>query len=80
MCVLLGADEDIKGKVCKSDIGIIEQDEKGYFHIDKTYSVLLKHREWKGKKVKILNFIKNTNSATKAYPYFIREEDFQLIE
>ena len=80
MCVILGADEDIKGKVCKSDIGIIEQDEKGYFHIDKTYSVLLKHREWKGKKVKILNFIKNTNSATKAYPYFIREEDFQLIE
>ena len=61
--------------------GIIEQDEKGYCHIDNKYSVLIRNRDLIGKKVKILNFKENTSSSTKKYyPLFVREEDLQLIE
>lgn len=61
--------------------GIIEQDEKGYCHIDNKYSVLIKNRELIGKKVKILNSKENTNSITKKnYPRFVREEDLKLLE
>ena len=61
--------------------GIIEQDEKGYCHIDNKYSVLIRNRDFIGKKVKILNFKENTSSSTKKYyPLFVREEDLQLLE
>ena len=60
--------------------GIIQQDESGYYHIDGKYSVLLKHKECLGKKVQIRKYIINTNARTQKYPYFVREEDFDLIE
>ena len=61
--------------------GIIEQDEKGYCHIDNKYSVLIRNRDLIGKKVKILNSKENTSSSTKKYyPLFVREEDLQLLE
>ena len=61
--------------------GIIELDEKGYCHIDNKYSVLIRNRKMIGKKVKILNSKENTSSSTKKYyPFFVREEDLQLIE
>lgn len=61
--------------------GIIEQDEKGYCHIDHKYSVLIRNRDLIGKKVKILNSKENTSSCTKKYyPLFVREEDLQLLE
>ena len=61
--------------------GIIEQDEKGYCHIDNKYSVLIRNRDYIGKKVKILKSKENTSSSTKKYyPLFVREEDLQLLE
>jgi len=61
--------------------GVIERDEKGYYHIGTEYSVLLKNVTLVGKKVKIMNFKQNTSSSTKKYyPLFVREEDFQLID
>ena len=64
-----------------SEEGVIERDEKGYYHIGTEYSVLLKNITLVGKKVKITNFKQNTNSSTKKYyPFFVREEDFQLID
>ena len=61
--------------------GIIEQDEKGYCHINNKYSVLIRNRDLIGKKVKILNSKENTSSSTKKYyPLFVREEDLQLLE
>ena len=61
--------------------GIIEQDEKGYCHINNKYSVLIRNRDLIGKKVKILNSKENTSSSTKKYyPFFVREEDLQLLE
>jgi hypothetical protein len=44
------------------------------------FSVLLKHREWIGKTIKVINYVVNTNSKTKQYPFFVREQDFELIE
>ena len=61
--------------------GIIEQDEKGYCHINNKYSVLIRNRDLIGKKVKILNSKDNTSSSTKKYyPLFVREEELQLLE
>ena len=62
--------------------GIIRLDEeKGYCHIDNKYSVIIKNRELIGKKVIILKSKENTNNKTKKYyPFFVREEDLQLIE
>lgn len=61
--------------------GIIEQDGKGYCHINNKYSVLIRNRELIGKKVRILNSKDNTSSSTKKYyPLFVREEDLQLLE
>lgn len=72
--------QDIKGENSTYD-GIIERDEKGYYHIGTEYSVLLKNTCLLGKKVKIINFKQNSNSSTKKYyPLFVREEDFQLID
>ncbi len=64
-----------------SEEGVIEKDENGYYHIGTEYSVLLKNSTLVGKKVIITNFKQNTNSCTKKYyPFFVREEDFQLID
>ena len=64
-----------------SEEGVIERDEKGYYHIGTEFSVLLKNIELVGKKVKITNYKQNTNSSTKKYyPLFVREQDFELIE
>ena len=64
-----------------SEEGVIERDEKGYYHIGTKYSVLLKNIALVGKKVKITNYKQNTNSSTKEYyRFFVREEDFQLID
>jgi hypothetical protein len=61
--------------------GIIEKDEKGYYHIGTEYSVLLKNIELVGKNVKITNYKQNTSSDTKKYyPLFVREQDLELIE
>lgn len=76
-------EENLKRCVKRDDEpkGIIEQDEKGYYHIDNKYSVLIKNRELIGKKVRILNSKDNTSSSTKKYyPLFVREEDLQLLE
>ena len=60
--------------------GIIEKDEKGYYHIGNEYSVLLKNIDLLGMKVKIKHSTRNNNPKTQQYPYFVREEDFELIE
>ena len=60
-------------------IGLLEEHE-GICHIGEKFFVLLKHREWLGKKVRICNYIRNTNAKTQKYPYFVREQDFELIE
>ena len=61
--------------------GVIERDEKGYYHIGTEYSVLLKNIKLVGKKVKITKYKQNTSSSTKEYyPLFVREQDFELIE
>ncbi|MBR6936331.1 MAG: hypothetical protein IKH63_01950 [Prevotella sp.] len=61
--------------------GIIERDEKGYYHIGSEYSVLLKNIDLVGKKVRITNCKQNTSTTTKKYyPLFVREEDFQLVD
>lgn len=59
--------------------GILEQHE-GICHMGENFSVLLKHKEWLGKKVKIFNYVDNTSSKTKQYPYFVREQDFELLD
>lgn len=59
-------------------IGILEE-HQGICHMGSKFSVLLKHKDWLGKKVKICNYIINTNPKTQKYPYFVREEDFELI-
>ena len=51
--------------------GIIEQDEKGYCHIDNKYSVLIRNRDLIGKKVKILNF-KVTVPRNTTHALFVR--------
>lgn len=65
----------------QDNVGAIEMDEKGYYHIGTEYSVLLKNMSLVGKKVKITNYKQNTNPSTKKYyPFFVREDDFQLID
>ena len=59
-------------------IGILEE-HQGICHMGSKFSVLLKHKEWLGKKIKIQHYIDNTNPKTQKYPYFVREEDFELI-
>ena len=58
----------------------IQKDERGFYHIGK-YSTILNHKEWIGKRVIILHSKENTNETTKKYyPYFVREEDYELLE
>ena len=59
--------------------GTLEQHE-GICHMGEKFSVLLKHKEWLGKKIRIINYVDNTSAKTKQYPYFVREQDFELIE
>ena len=80
-CVTIGESENVeKEGVNETDlIGILEE-HSGICHMGSNFSVLLKHKELLGKKVKIHNYIRNANIRTQQYPYFVREEDFELIE
>ena len=80
-CITIGESENVeKEEVNETDlIGILEE-HSGICHMGSKFSVLLKHKELLGKKVKIHNYIKNTNIRTQQYPYFVREEDFDLVE
>ena len=80
-CVTIGESENVeKEGVNETDlIGILEE-HSGICHMGSNFSVLLKHKELLGKKVKIHNYIRNTNIRTQQYPYFVREEDFDLVE
>lgn len=60
-------------------IGALEEHE-GIFHMGTKFSVLLKRKEWLGKTIKVLNYVANTNPKTNKYPYFIREQDFELLD
>lgn len=60
-------------------IGSLEEHE-GVFHMGTKFSVLLKHKEWLGKTIKVLNYVANTNPKTNKYPFFIREQDFELLD
>ena len=60
-------------------IGVLEEHE-GIFHMGTKFSVLLKRKEWLGKTIKVLNYVVNTNPKTNKYPYFIREQDFELLD
>ncbi len=60
-------------------VGLLEEHE-GICHMGANFSVLLKHKEWLGKKIRINHYVDNTNTKTKQYPYFVREQDFELIE
>jgi hypothetical protein len=71
-----------KGKYIKLDdlIGIIEL-HNGLYHIGSKISVLIKQKEWIGKKAQILKFSHNTNSKTKdTYPFFAHYNDIRIIE
>ena len=81
-CIPLEIDEKIEKKEVLDDgeaIGLLEEHE-GICHMGEKFSVLLKHKEWLGKKIRIINYVANTSTKTKQYPYFVREQDFELIE
>lgn len=81
-CIPLENDEKAKKKEVLDDsevIGLLEEHE-GICHLGTKFSVLLKHKEWLGKKIRIINYVDNTSVKTKQYPYFVREQDFVLIE
>lgn len=81
-CILLEIDEKIEKKEVLDNgeaIGLLEEHE-GICHMGEKFSVLLKHKEWLGKKIRIINYVANTSTKTKQYPYFVREQDFELIE
>ncbi len=81
-CIPLEIDEKIEKKELQDDgeaIGLLEEHE-GICHMGEKFSVLLKHKEWLGKKIRIINYVANTSTKTKQYPYFVREQDFELIE
>lgn len=81
-CIPLDRDEKVEKRDVLDDsevVGLLEEHE-GICHVGTEFSVLLKHKEWLGKKVRIINYVDNTNSKTKQYPYFVREQDFELIE
>ena len=60
--------------------GIIEKDERGYYHIGTEYSLFPKKMDLVGKKVRVTKSKPNTNSSTKKYyPLFVREEDLEII-
>jgi len=60
--------------------GIIEKDERGYYHIGTEYSLFPKKMDLVGKKVRVTKSKPNTNSSTKKYyPLFVREEDLEIF-
>jgi hypothetical protein len=81
-CISLESEEKVEKKEMIDDsevIGLLEEHE-GICHMGAKFSVLLKHKEWLGKKIRVINYVDNTNTKTKQYPYFVREQDFELIE
>ena len=81
-CISLESEEKVEKKEMIDDsevIGLLEEHE-GICHMGVKFSVLLKHKEWLGKKIRVINYVDNTNTKTKQYPYFVREQDFELIE
>lgn len=81
-CIPLEIDEKAEKKEVLDDsevVGFLEEHD-GICHLGTKFSVLLKHKEWLGKKVRIVNYVANTNIKTKQYSYFVREQDFELIE
>ena len=81
-CIPLESEEKAEKKEVLADcevVGLLEEHE-GIFHMGTKFSILLKHKEWLGKKIRIINYVENTSSKTKQYPYFVREQDFKLIE
>lgn len=60
--------------------GIIEKDERGYYHIGTEYSLIPQKMDLVGKKVRVTKSKPNTNSSTKKYyPLFVREEDLEIF-
>lgn len=79
-CVKLPPKDEEKQIDAHDLIGIIELKD-GFYHINDKYSVLLRHKEWLGKKARILKFTANTNQKLKElYPYFVHDNDIQIIE
>lgn len=81
-CISLEIDEKAEKKELLDDselIGLLEEHE-GICHMGTKFSVLLKHKEWLGKKIRVINYVDNTSIKTKQFPYFVREQDFELIE
>lgn len=81
-CISLNNDEKVENKDFLDGnefVGLLEEHE-GICHMGTKFSVLLKHKEWLGKKIRIINYVDNNSSKTKQYPYFVREQDFELIE
>jgi hypothetical protein len=81
-CVIIESyepDEKINVLDNSEIVGMLEEDD-GICHMGTKFSVLLKHKEWIGKTIKILNYVANTNSKTKQYPFFVREQDFELLD
>ncbi len=73
-------EENIKKCTRIDYIGILEED-SGIIHVGDKFSVLLKHRELLGKKVKIRNYKENKNGKTcHQYPFFVKEENLELVE
>lgn len=74
--------EDNKKRCIKLDIlnGVIEQ-HNGLYHIGSYFSVLIKQKEWIGKKAQILKFSQNISPKSKEiYPYFVHYNDIRIIE
>lgn len=81
-CISLEIDEKAEKKEVLDDsefVGLLEEHD-GICHMGAKFSVLLKHKEWLGKKIRVINYVDNTSTKTKQYPYFVREQDFKLIE
>jgi len=81
-CIPLESEEKVEKKEMLDDsevIGLLEEHE-GICHMGVKFSVLLKHKEWLGKKIRVINYVDNTSTKTRQYPYFVREQDFELIE
>ena len=81
-CISLESEEKVEKKEMLDDsevIGLLEEHE-GICHMGVKFSVLLKHKEWLGKKIRVINYVDNTSTKTRQYPYFVREQDFELIE
>ena len=80
-CVKLESDNEDRKEITeeKELIGYIEE-HNGICHMGKRFSVLLKDKNLLGKKIRVVNYLPNNNAKTKQYPFFVREQDFELIE